>query len=240
MLPQSDDEFRRTVCAGCQKPGQKRTVSENFAAVIRKKLYSGYSTENEALPMGICNTCRNLLSRDKPFQPKFDYDILTKNYSRKNVNNGKCLCDICEAGRSKKLISVKGKPGPKPSSPTKVSSIKLCAKCGQRKGKGLAHKCSPTKKVKSIVALAETQMVKEKVASIILREKCSKDDSDITLKSVRGSLRVRMKPKPKVKKISHEDIDAFNMKLSGNITKSTYVAQGLRHLVGKNNVQPNC
>ena len=31
MLPQTHEDFRRTVCVGCHKPGQKRTVNENVA-----------------------------------------------------------------------------------------------------------------------------------------------------------------------------------------------------------------
>ena len=47
-----------------------------------------------------------------------------------------------------------------------------------------------------------------------------------------------MKPKPKPKPITHADIDALNLKLNGNVTKSKCIAQAFRNLNGKNNVQP--
>ena len=85
MLPQSHQQFRRSVCVGCHKPGQKRTVTDKFSATIRKQIFSGYSIQNDMLPIGICSSCQSLVRRKNPFKKKFDYDELTKKFPRKNV-----------------------------------------------------------------------------------------------------------------------------------------------------------
>ena len=119
-------------------------------------------------------------------------------------------------------------------------AIKVCSKCGQQIGRGYDHKCSPGKKAQNIVKLANSTEVKEQVASSILKEKCSETDCDLTLKTKGTPLKIRMKPKPKIKPklISHEDIDAFAMKTNSGAKKSKFIAQALRKVHGRGNVQP--
>ena len=83
--------------------------------------------------------------------------------------------------------------------------------------------------------------VQEQIASSILKAKSSETDSDITLKTKGTPLTIRMKPKAKAKSklITHDDIDAIAMKTNSNVTKSKVIAQALRKINGKNNVQPN-
>ena len=120
MLPQTHYQFRRSVCVGCHKPGQKRTVTENFSVFVRQKIYSGYSIMNEKLPIGLCETCRAKMKSKNDFDNAYDYDQLTKKLSRRNVkDNGICECYICLAGRSKKLMNKRGKLGPKSKTPVK-------------------------------------------------------------------------------------------------------------------------
>ena len=89
--------------------------------------------------------------------------------------------------------------------------------------------------------LVKNSEVQEQIASSILKAKSSEIDSDITLKTKGTPLTIRMKPKAKVKSklITHDDIDAIAMKTNSNVTKSKYIAQALRKINGKNNVQPN-
>ena len=185
MLPQTHEDFRRTVCVGCHKPGQKRTVNQNVAVFVREKIYSGFSLDNKSLPIGICNGCRvTVTTRDKIYDRKFDYDTLTRNMSRHDVQNGRCTCYICSAGRSKKLQSKKKKPGPKYlQSTSKPKTYKICSNCNGHLSRGINHKCWQTNKAKNTVRLAETQGTKEQVASTIIRDKQSGNGCDMTLKS---------------------------------------------------------
>ena len=154
MLPQSHQQFRRSVCVGCHKPSQNhQRVTDKLSATIRKQIFSGYSIQNEMLPIGICGSCRALVRRKNPFKKKFDYDELTKKFPRKNVRDGVCQCYICLAGRSKKLMNLKGKPGPKPKAPTKPTKMTICTKCGQETGRGKDHRCTPGKRAQNIVNL---------------------------------------------------------------------------------------
>ena len=49
MLPKTHEEFRKSVCVGCHKPGQHRTVSENLAKLVREKIFSGYTTTKKII-----------------------------------------------------------------------------------------------------------------------------------------------------------------------------------------------
>ena len=109
MLPQTHEDFRRSVCVGCHKPGCKRKVSELLEPLVREKIFSGYSVKNKSLPLGVCQGCSRQLKRDKKFfKMDFDYDVLTRNMSRSDVGeDGRCVCYICSAGRSKKRMNLK-------------------------------------------------------------------------------------------------------------------------------------
>ena len=67
MLPQSHEDFRRSVCVGCHKPGCKRKVSELLEPIVREKIFSGYSVKNKSLPLGVCQGCSRQLKKEKKF-----------------------------------------------------------------------------------------------------------------------------------------------------------------------------
>ena len=96
---------------GCHKPGCKRKVSELLEPIVREKIFSGYSVKNKSLPLGVCQGCSRQLKKEKKFfKMDFDYDDLTRKMSRRDVDeDGRCLCYICAAGRSKKKICLKRK-----------------------------------------------------------------------------------------------------------------------------------
>ena len=57
------EEARKVICCGCARKSTEpyRAVNERLAELVRKFVFSNYSIENEAHPVGICSTCRKTL-----------------------------------------------------------------------------------------------------------------------------------------------------------------------------------
>ena len=69
MKPQTHNDFRKSVCLGCHKPGARRKVSpkSKLELKVREKIFSGYSAEDMGLPVGLCGGCERAIYKDKPF-----------------------------------------------------------------------------------------------------------------------------------------------------------------------------
>ena len=238
MLPQSHEDFRRSVCVGCHKPGCKRKVSELLEPIVREKIFSGYSVKNKSLPLGVCQGCSRQLKKEKKFfKMDFDYDDLTRKMSRRDVDeDGRCLCYICAAGRSKKKICLKRK-----KSQNAPKKINICNKCNQKIGKGISHPCVKSRKVDNLRILAEeNNNVSEQLASAVINEKGDKPDSEIALKNRGGRpLRVKINPKTVQKKVyTHEEMNVLAQTNNFSTNRSVKTARVLRKMNGKGSIEP--
>ena len=189
MKPKSHDEFRASVCVGCHKSGVKQVVTSAKVQLIQEKVYNGFSKENTAVPYGLCESCRGCLNRGT-FVKKFDYDELIKSIKR-NSNSLKCVCYICEKGRSKKRNVVKKlKPGPKPfianEEIDQVSKpLKICRKCNQVIGRGIRHACLKRLQAGNLLHLAKRGNTRQQMASKVIRE-VGNGNSTVQLKNTQG------------------------------------------------------
>ena len=186
-----------------------------------------------------------MLTKNKPFSKKIiDYDKFTKQKRQKSGEGETCKCYICIEVKDRKQnmrhLNHLPKPGPKSSPKKTVSQIKICSKCGQKIGRGIRHHCSPGKQAKNLTSLANSQGVKEQMASSVISDMAPNEDGDISLKTGGRQLRVRMKPKPKKLNIlTHEQLDKFHSKVTGNDMDTDLLAQGWRQVNGRKSVQPH-
>ena len=185
-----------------------------------------------------------MVLKDKPFNKSIDYDKLTR-IRVKDFGSKGCQCYICTEVRSPqnmRHVNHRPKPGvkAKPSPKKTASPIKICSKCGQKIGKGIRHYCSPAKQAKNLTGLANSQGVKEQMASSVISDMAPNEDGDISLKTGGRQLRVRMKPKPKkLNVLTHEQLDKFHSKVTGNDMDTDLLAQGWRQVNGRKSVQPH-
>ena len=56
------EEARAVVCCVCgRKVKDGRTVTDGLAGLVNEHVYTGYATEKDAFPVGICSTCQHTL-----------------------------------------------------------------------------------------------------------------------------------------------------------------------------------
>ena len=253
MKPQTHNDFRKSVCLGCHKPGARRKVSpkSKLELKVREKIFSGYSAEDMGLPVGLCGGCERAIYKDKPF-PSLGVNYDTLKVSRQDVQDGVCSCYICTAGRSKKKLSLKRKRGRPSTENQEVSNkvskpkvIKVCPVCKQKVGKGIRHpqpcKGSDKVKVDNILVLAEgDQVLEEKICSSVIQKKGkATDQEDITIKSKQGrNLRVKVNQKKQEEVfIEHDVLDV--MREAGNMTDKGIIKaeRALKKKISRNKFQ---
>ena len=249
MKPQSHEDFRKSVCLGCHKPGAKRRVTPKFEKKVREKIFSGYSASDPGLPVGLCGGCMAALSKDKPF-PSLGVNYDKLRVSRQDVQGGVCRCYICTAGRQKFPKKRKlGRPSLKnqdiPEKITKSKVIKVCPVCKQKVGRGIRHpqpcKGSDKVKVDNILGLAEgDKVLEEKISSTVIQKKRkASDEEEISLKSKQGrNVRVRVNQKKEEHVfIQHDVLDV--MREAGNMTDQGIIKaeRALKKKIGRNKFQ---
>ena len=142
-----------------------------------------------------------MIISNKPFSRKMiDYDNFRKQKRQKSGEGEGCKCYICNKVKSKqnmRYLNHLHKPGPK-SYPKKTALlIKIYNICGQKKGKGIKHPFSPANQAKNLTGLANSDGVKEQMASSVISQKAPREDGDVFFKTGGISLTVRRKHRAK-------------------------------------------
>ena len=252
MKQQSHDDFRASVCVGCHKPGCERKVKEGkLEKKVQEKIYSGFSLKDTSLPFGLCDGCRTALITDCSTVFSISYE--NKKVKRQDIVDGRCVCYICEAGRSKKKLKLKRKRGPKTGKQSPQNK-KICGICKQVIGRGIPHpqpcRSSDGRKADNILSLAENNNVEQKIASSVI-DKSAADKvrgEDISLKRNHGPpLKVRVSPrkreeekknKEEKKNVNHEAMNALKVTLNLSENKTLKAKRILSLALGSKKIQP--
>ena len=157
-------ESLKAACTICFcKSGDLRDISKGIQEIIKAHIFPNFNAMDEIYPSVICSSCRKKVSAsDFENLPIFDREkIRVPSRTRQNLVN--CNCSICEIARmsiNAKTPCRKSSPG-RPSSSSTVrhddklspSSLKVCAYCFCKLGRGKSHACSKNDKFANLTDL---------------------------------------------------------------------------------------
>ena len=201
MPVKSHENYRAEICLFCLKKvnikarSYKKIVGKVLAKVTSIKGYENYNGSDERFPIVCCSTCFNITNRKSPdivheyLPKKFDFTQLpTPRFTRSTSTCSKD-CIICETGRNHLFNSGQNKQhktkikigSPKKQGPSRIPNrvpIKVCQRCYQILGTGIAHPfhCGMTEFRKNVLCLLEgdpygyelaaSKLIKSKAANV--------------------------------------------------------------------------
>ena len=224
--PRNHAQNRAMVCLLCFNYNKKtKKITDGLQLErVKKYFFEGFDTSHPKYPNGICNRCRKILldierekssldSLPKPVDfSALKFPVMTRSSGVSNLDLMiHCKCDICkissnEVGETGNKVGslMKGnfKRGrPKHLGPERLAlptPIKVCQRCYQVTGKGIAHPqpCNLTDRRENIKGIVdEDPRGSEILVSSVIKQKIneSNDKNAITLATCGPSMTV---PKP--------------------------------------------
>ena len=217
------DAMRRSVCCCCLRPGCQRRVQDSQIEMISKILQIDFKLDDESLPYGLCESCRNRVARGETGFSSHEYDKLLENFRCLKKPGSVCPCYICKNGRSKTF------PRSRTNKAKKLEPVSKCSKCFATLAPGKVHDCKLSNRVDNVLSWLPKN-VSEQVASTVIGDQVNNNgDKIVTLKRKKGpSLTLDLQPAAKKIRLSHESMDKFRVNLNLTDRETRQLAKGLR------------
>ena len=240
--PKTHDDCRKCVCFGCRTKADRMLTSNQVLYVI-SNCFPSFDTYKGYLPIGICGTCRAIISLNGVF-PTWDYFSVINELKNRTFTRTGCNCSICKIAKvvGRSSIGQRVSSPPQPPRPDPPIDF-VCRKCyGTVTTTPEEHNqyCTPAAKMANLMADLSPDF-KSQFCAKHLKEQVPDESGAIYLKQTVGRpLAVHMGAtcKPKIEPLSVQtfmDMQSERPHLSNNDILG--IASVIRVNYGRNSVE---